>query len=349
MNARRPALFLTLVLAGCATYVPQPAPVVVATKPAATPPSPIVAPTVPAALPPAKPEQIPQQFGGYYQDDGPIMQVPYDLDALAEPDPVYEPLNNFANKPYSVLGKTYLPRKTLGDFIQEGVASWYGKKFHGKRTSSGEIYDLFKLTAAHPTLPIPSYARVTSLVNGKSVVVKINDRGPFHSARIIDLSYAAAYRLGYQNAGSAKVRVEALLPGEAKLASNPVTNLVKAVEAAPGKLPDTPVMAAIPNDTPDALAQLAEAVDLPPVKAVPIESTGEVRWVQLGAFSAKAAAEAFAVKIADRVADLSAPPSVAAGGAVWRVRIGPFVSLQAARDAAERIAAKADLKPVVMR
>src|SRR5262249_30746390 len=95
-----------------------------------------------------------------------------------------------------------------------GVASWYGRAFHGKRTASGERYDMYAMTAAHTILPIPSYARVTNLANGRSIVVRINDRGPFHSGRIIDLSYAAAYKLGYVGAGSAKVEVEAILPGK---------------------------------------------------------------------------------------------------------------------------------------
>jgi len=101
-------------------------------------------------------------------------------------------------------------------FTQRGTASWYGKKFHGQKTSSGETYDMYKMTAAHPTLPIPSYARVTNLANRKSVVVRINDRGPFHTDRIIDLSYAAAYKLGYTGAGSARVEIEAIVPSQAQ-------------------------------------------------------------------------------------------------------------------------------------
>jgi rare lipoprotein A len=97
-------------------------------------------------------------------------------------------------------------------FTQRGIASWYGKKFHGQKTSSGETYDMYKMTAAHPTLPIPSYARVTNLSNGRSVVVRINDRGPFHNSRIIDLSYAAAYKLGYIGVGSTQVQIDAVVP-----------------------------------------------------------------------------------------------------------------------------------------
>ena len=110
-------------------------------------------------------------------------------------------------------GKRYVPLTRVGPFQQKGIASWYGRRFHGNPTSSGEPYDMYKMTAAHPILPIPSFARVTNISNGRSVVVRINDRGPFHSNRIIDLSYAAAYKLGYVAAGSTRVLVEQIVPG----------------------------------------------------------------------------------------------------------------------------------------
>jgi rare lipoprotein A len=150
--------------------------------------------------------------GGYYKDDGPAGKPPVNLDKLADAKPKVEPLNRGANNPYTALGKKYVPYPSLKPYRQRGVASWYGRKFHGKRTASGERYDMYAMSAAHTILPIPSYARVTNLANGKSVVVRINDRGPFHSERIIDLSYAAAYKLGYVNSGHARVEVEAILP-----------------------------------------------------------------------------------------------------------------------------------------
>jgi rare lipoprotein A len=113
-----------------------------------------------------------------------------------------------------VFGTSYTPLASVQSFKQRGRASWYGRRFHGQRTSSGERYDMYGMTAAHPTLPIPSYARVTSLENGKSVVVRINDRGPFHASRVIDLSYTAAYKLGFVAAGSAEVELESVIPGE---------------------------------------------------------------------------------------------------------------------------------------
>ena len=149
---------------------------------------------------------------GDTRDDGPGGPLPSNADGIADARPRSEPLNPGANNPYSVLGRKYVPYQSLTPYRQRGLASWYGRKFHGKRTSSGERYDMYAMTAAHTILPIPSYARVTNLSNGRSVVVRVNDRGPFHSDRIIDLSYAAAYKLGFVNAGSVQVEVEAILP-----------------------------------------------------------------------------------------------------------------------------------------
>jgi rare lipoprotein A len=151
--------------------------------------------------------------GGYYKDDGPHANPPANLDRVADAVPRVEPLHKYANRPYEALGKRFVPMTSLQPFRQRGVASWYGKRYHGQKTSSGEIYDMYAMTAAHPTLPIPSYARVTSVANGKSVVVRINDRGPFKSERIIDLSYVAAYKLGFIQAGQTSVEVEAIVPG----------------------------------------------------------------------------------------------------------------------------------------
>jgi rare lipoprotein A len=151
------------------------------------------------------------QKGGYYKDDGPGDKPPANV---ADAVPRAEPLHKFANRPYTAMGKEYVPMTSLQPFRQRGMASWYGKRYHGQKTSSGEVYDMYAMSAAHPTLPIPSYARVTNLANGRSVVVRINDRGPFHSARIIDVSYAAAHKLGFIQAGAAQVEVEAILPGK---------------------------------------------------------------------------------------------------------------------------------------
>jgi rare lipoprotein A len=170
----------------------------------------------------APPQEEPQAQGkgGYYKDDGPGEKVPPDLAQLPDAEPRSEPLHRFANRPYTQMGRDYVPLAEVQPFRQRGLASWYGRRFHGQKTASGEPYDMYAMTAAHPTLPIPSYVRVTHLGNGRSVVVRVNDRGPFHSSRIIDLSYAAAFKLGYIQAGSAQVEIEAVIPPKAEAASS---------------------------------------------------------------------------------------------------------------------------------
>ncbi len=152
--------------------------------------------------------------GGYYLDDGPGSYIPPNLDKVPDAVPRVEKIASGPSKPYTVMGTTYTPMTSLSYYKQQGIGSWYGRKFHGLQTSSGETYDMFGMTAAHPTLPIPSYARVTSLETGKQVIVRVNDRGPFLSGRLIDLTYTAAYKLGYVNKGSGRVEVELLLPDE---------------------------------------------------------------------------------------------------------------------------------------
>jgi len=153
--------------------------------------------------------------GAYYQDDGPGANPPPQLYLV--PDAVFkdEPYAKLGNRPYSVFGQKYTPLLGNAPYTQQGVASWYGVKFHGHRTSSGERYDMYKMTAAHPTLPIPSYVRVTSLQSGKQVVVRINDRGPFLSGRMIDVSYTAALKLGLLKKGREHVRIDRILPADA--------------------------------------------------------------------------------------------------------------------------------------
>jgi rare lipoprotein A len=166
-----------------------------------------------SSTPPKKmPPVAKAKSGGYYLDDGPEANPPPNLDSIPDAVPRQEPLHRFANRTYVALGKPYTPQTERRALREEGLASWYGRRFHGKKTASGELYDMYAMTAAHPTLPIPSYARVTLLSSGKSVVVRINDRGPFHSSRIIDLSYTAAHKLGYLSHGSARVRVESIDP-----------------------------------------------------------------------------------------------------------------------------------------
>ncbi|MBQ7626765.1 MAG: septal ring lytic transglycosylase RlpA family protein [Rhodocyclaceae bacterium] len=209
--------------------------------------------------------------GGYYKDDGPADYIPVDLDKVPDAVPRIEPLNRNTLRPYTVMGKHYVPFTDFRPYRERGTASWYGKKFHGNTTSSGERYDMFAMTAAHPTLPLPSYARVTNLNNGRSVVVRVNDRGPFLHNRIMDLSYVAAYRLGYVNSGSAPVEVEAILPDEIRLANNAARN-VGAAQSAPVAPPPDPFVATLPPVPvrPPASIEIEPLIDAPPSPAVPI-------------------------------------------------------------------------------
>ncbi|MBP0048186.1 septal ring lytic transglycosylase RlpA family protein [Marinobacterium sp. AK62] len=147
------------------------------------------------------------------QDRGPDRAV--DLSQVPDAVPRHEPHSRWGNKsPYKVLGKRYYVLPSADGYRERGIASWYGKKFHGHTTSNGEVYDMYQMSAAHKSLPLPSFVRVTNLDNNRQVVVRVNDRGPFHDRRLIDLSYAAAYRLGMLQTGTARVEVEAITPGQ---------------------------------------------------------------------------------------------------------------------------------------
>lgn len=200
------AASLCLALAACGTApVRKPPP----RKPPPNPPARVVqAPGAPT------PALIPGPAPTSERDRPPAAhEIPEDVDKLPDAVPQAEPKSRSGNSPvYTVLGKTYRVMNSADGFVENGYASWYGKKFHGRKTASGETYNMFAMTAAHKSLPLPSYVRVTLIETGKSIVVKVNDRGPFHKGRIIDLSYAAAAKLGILNNGHAEVRIEALVP-----------------------------------------------------------------------------------------------------------------------------------------
>jgi rare lipoprotein A len=173
------------------------------------------------------PSQAPVKKGGYYLDDGPP-KGSVDLAAVKNAVPRSETFSKTGNKPYTVFGKRYVPLKSNAGFKQKGTASWYGKKFHGKRTSSGEPYDMYKMTAAHTVLPIPSYARVTNLKNRRSVIVRVNDRGPFKHNRVMDLSYAAALKLDVVETGTGQVEIIAINESKPVSKDLPAKELSKA-------------------------------------------------------------------------------------------------------------------------
>ena len=150
--------------------------------------------------------------GAYYLDDGPEKNPPKNLDEIPNAKPKYEPLSKRANRPYIAFNKKYVPMKKIIPFIEEGYASWYGKRYHGKKTSIGETYDMYQMTGAHKTLPLPCYIKVTNLKNKRSVIIRVNDRGPFIDERIVDLSYAAAHQLRIIEKGSELVKIEMVNP-----------------------------------------------------------------------------------------------------------------------------------------
>ena len=153
-----------------------------------------------------------KESGAYYLDDGPDKNPPENLDKILDAQPKYEALSKRANRPYVAFDKKYVPMKKIIPFEEEGYASWYGKRYHGKKTSIGETYDMYQMTGAHKTLPLPCYIKVTNLKNKRSVIIRVNDRGPFIDERIVDLSYAAAHRLKIIKKGSELVKIEMVNP-----------------------------------------------------------------------------------------------------------------------------------------
>jgi rare lipoprotein A len=289
------------------------------------------------ALPPAGSGR-----GGYYQDDGPGSNPPPNLRDVPDAEVRYEPYAKFANRPYSVFGQTYTPLLNDAPFTQRGVASWYGVKFHGQRTSSGEPYDMYKMSAAHPTLPIPSYARVTSLDSGKSVVVRINDRGPFHSDRIIDVSYTAALKLGLLGKGSHQVEVERLFPND----PTRIATVRRAATSESQALPvRTEIAALMLEDRGQGdSAAVAQAAPKPVAKAVAKAQF----YVQLGAFSRAGKANEMSERVAQSGVDIGAVEVVQVGS-VQRLYSGPFETRAQAQQAARSLPASLGLKPLVVK
>ena len=244
--------------------------------------------------------------------------------------------------------------------LEKGVASWYGKMFHGRKTSSGDPYDMYAMTAAHPTLPIPSYVRVTNLANGRSAVVRVNDRGPFHPGRIIDLSYAAAYKLGYADQGHARVEVALVLPEEVSLVrpgrpvppvrrlKAPAAPVVVAARpvAAPLEVPSrTVVEPVLPQVA--AVAPVVRPAEKVAERVADNKAAGEV-FLQLGAFATFVTAEQFKGLVEHELKWLKESVSVLALEGKYRLHVGPFASALEARSIAERIAGTLKLRPFVV-
>ena len=278
----------------------------------------------PAAVKAEKPAAVAtKKGGGYYLNDGPGDNPPADLDAIPDAEPKAEPLHKAASRPYTVLGQTYTPYTSLKPYRETGVASWYGRRYHGQKTSTGEVYDMYGMTAAHPILAIPSYVRVTNLKNNKSVVVRVNDRGPFHSDRLIDLSYTAAYKLGVLAGGSTPVLVESIDP--ARQAAAPLRPAQKA-EGAPAAAP---------------------VASLPPVVTEALPPAPGGHYVQLGAFSVEENAEHFRGRLKVALAQLADKLQIYPADGLFRVRAGPFQNLAEASQIAAEIKNSLNIKAVL--
>ncbi|HEY6941715.1 septal ring lytic transglycosylase RlpA family protein, partial [Dokdonella sp.] len=263
-------------------------------------------------------------------DDGPTAP-PIDVERIPEPVPKAEPRSRYGNKPsYSVLGRTYRVLPDARGYVERGIASWYGNKFHGYMTSSFEPYDMYAFTAAHKTLPLPSFARVTNLDNGKSVVVRINDRGPFHEDRIIDLSYAAAVKIGVWPKGTGRVEVRALDPDRPD--ALPPSRVASAT--APQRRAYGPVPPPVERSTTAAPAATSGAERA----AVPDGVGGRRIYLQLASFGELANAERALANAKRAGLDQVGIESVAiAGRTVHRLRVGPLADADAADALTARI------------
>lgn len=289
----------------------------------------------------------------YYQDDGPPDRVPADLSGVGDAVPKVEPPYKPASRPYTALGRSYTPLTGDPAFRQRGLASWYGKQFHGGRTANGEIYDMFAMTAAHPTLPLPSYVRVTAVRSGRSVIVRVNDRGPFKADRVIDLSYAAANKLGIVATGTGEVEIERITmtqiaSGEWRGGGARGEATVASAAAAPTQATAPSVAAAssttaVPSTMVAPVAAEAAVLAASQGAAAPNEPTARGWSVQLGAFAQEANAEALAGRVAALLAFSDVPGDDTAArtarvekdGAVYRVLVGSADRTSAAALARE--------------
>ena len=251
--------------------------------------------------------------GGYYLDDGPGDNPPENIDAIPDATPKVEPFNARANQPYIALDNKYIPMTSFYPYKERGVASWYGKRYHGKKTSIGEYYDMYSMTGAHTTLPIPCYVRVTNTENGKSVIVRINDRGPFKKDRVIDLSFAAAYKLRLSDKGSGPVEVELIDPRQfSALKKTPdiITEKIKEKEVTPSQL-----------KTEEAIAN-------------------EPLYIQAGAFKNEKNADLLLKQLSEMKLENTPPFKKQFSEDLFHVVIGPFNSKTEASNIADLIKSK---------
>ena len=306
-------LFCTMCLVACGgnrTLKTTPTPPTSVNKPATASSSPSV-----DAINSTKP-------GGYYLDDGPGANPPQDIDSIPNAVPRKEPLLDRSNKPYKALGVVYTPMTRYQPYKISGVASWYGKRYHGKKTSSGEVYDMYSMSAAHPTLPLPSYVKVTNPANGRYVIVRVNDRGPFKNDRIIDLSYAAAYKLRFSTQGSTLVEVEAIDSSAATSYSQPAK---------------APVVAtATPVATSNVSSNNTNA------------SATTQYFIQAGAFKNEVNAQSLMKKIQEMAIERNTEFNSEYNNGLYRLKLGPYASKQEADQVAAAIRKKLNTSAIII-
>lgn len=290
--------------------------------------------------------------------DGPAKRIPPNLERVPDAVPRVERLRvGGPNKPYEIAGRSYRPETRDVPMRQRGLASWYGRRFHGQPTAMGEIYDMHAMTAAHATMPLPSYARVRNPANGREIIVRINDRGPFVRGRVIDLSYTAALKLDLLK-GVAPVEVERLThdeirSGEWRRGASRATQAPVAAAPAPRPPPPAPTPVRVPEVPPEPDPVALTAPSPPPATPAPWEAAGidpaaPGFWVQLGAFQARDGADSFREQVAAEVDWLGPSLSILADQRLHRLQAGPYDSRGQADDVAERVRQSLQLVPVVV-
>ncbi len=307
--------------------------------------------------------------------DGAPSTPSVDVSRVPDAEPRIETIRGSGgtSKPYTVLGRSYVPIADDRPFRESGLASWYGTHFHAQSTASGEPYDMYAMTAAHKTLPLPSYVRVRNPANGREAIVRINDRGPFHDDRVIDLSYTAAARLDLLR-GVAPVEIERITNedirtgawrrpgGGTALADASQRRPAEGMQIGPSSEQSVAVPAAF--TTPVVAAPRAEASDLPamapiaapaPLAATPSPAAEPQQglstagfWIQLGAFSQLDGALAFRKKVASGMPDLAPVLNVFSESNTHRVQAGPYASRDVARGTAEQVRNGLQLVPLVV-
>ena len=278
--------------------------------------------------------------------DGAPTSPPADLAQTPDPQPQVEPIRSGGpNKPYVVLGRAYEPLSGDVAWKERGVASWYGTKFHGRKTASGELFSMYGLTAAHRTLPIPSYARVRNVSNGKEIIVRVNDRGPFHSSRVMDLSYAAAVKLGISSAGSATVEIERLTFDDIRTGA----------WRKPADL-DVPPAEPVADPIADIAAKASSLPDVPPLPEPAVSDERERAytpsaqgfWVQLAALSRREGVDRLQQRVASEAASMAPLMAVFKESAVFKLQVGPYATREAASEAARQVRDAMRLTPLVI-